>query len=81
MIAPDRREAMDHAVVLMFENRSFDNLLGRLYESGEVSSFEGLIGKDHSNPIPKWAEDGARRATVPYGVAANRLCVLPRSAS
>ena len=68
-------------VVLMYENRSFDNLLGRLYEPGEVSSFEGVIGKDLSNAIPQWAEDGAQRATVPYGVAAKRSCMLPRSAS
>jgi phospholipase C len=71
MIAPDRRNALDHVVVLMFENRSFDNLLGRLYEPREVSSFEGVIGKDLSNPIPEWAEDGAERGTVPNGVAAN----------
>lgn len=36
--------ALDHVVVLMFENRSFDNLLGRLYEPGEVASFEGVLG-------------------------------------
>jgi phospholipase C len=30
----------------MFENRTFDNLLGRLYQPGEVLSFEGVIGKD-----------------------------------
>jgi phospholipase C len=28
----------------MFENRSFDHLLGRLYQPGEVRSFEGVIG-------------------------------------
>ena len=53
----------------MFENRSFDNLLGRLYEPGEVASFEGVIGKDLSNPIPYWADDGAGKRVVPYGVA------------
>jgi phospholipase C len=42
----------DHVVVLMFENRSFDNLLGRLYQPGEVPSFEGVVGRDLSNPIP-----------------------------
>jgi phospholipase C len=36
MTRPDRSNALDHIVVLMFENRSFDNLLGRLYEPGEV---------------------------------------------
>ena len=45
----------------MFENRSFDNLLGRLYEPGEVAAFEGVIGKNLSNPIPDWAEYGARK--------------------
>ena len=59
----------DHVVSVMFENRSFDNLLGRLYEPGEVHSFEGVAGKDLSNPIPQWAEDGAERKVVPYTVA------------
>jgi phospholipase C len=53
----------------MFENRSLDNLLGRLYQPGEVRSFEGVLGKDLSNPIPEWAEHGADRKVVPYGVA------------
>jgi phospholipase C len=57
-------------VVLMFENRSFDNLLGRLYEPGEVASFEGVTGKDLSNPIPDWVSDqGPGGPIVPYGVA------------
>jgi len=30
----------DHVVSVMFENRSFDSLLGRLYQPGEVASFE-----------------------------------------
>ena len=67
--SPDRSNALDHVVVVMFENRSFDNLLGRLYEPGEVESFEGVIGKDLSNPIPEWAEHGADRGVVPYGVS------------
>jgi len=66
-----RENALDHVVVLMFENRSFDHLLGRLYEPGEVASFEGVIGKDLKNPIPAWAEHGAERKFVPYGIAAN----------
>ncbi len=55
----------------MFENRSFDNLLGRLYAPGEVAAFEGVIGKDLTNPIPDWAEHGAERKVVPYGIATN----------
>jgi phospholipase C len=57
MPRPDRSNALDHIVVLMFENRSFDNLLGRLYEPGEVAFFEGVTGKGLSNPIPNWATD------------------------
>ena len=55
----------------MFENRSFDNVLGRLYEPGEVAAFEGVLGKELSNPIPSWAEHGADRGVVAYGVAPN----------
>jgi len=68
MSNPDQRNALDHVVVLMFENRSFDNLLGRLYEPGEVASFEGVTGKQLANPIPDWAEDRAGQSEVPYGV-------------
>lgn len=67
----DRKNALDHVVVLMFENRSFDNVLGRLYAPGEVASFEGVIGKDLKNPVPEWAEHGADRKFVTYGVATN----------
>ena len=69
MSTASRESGLDHVVVLMFENRSFDNLLGRLYEPGEVESFEGVLGKQLSNPIPEWAEHGADRGVVPYGVA------------
>lgn len=71
MSTPDRRRALDHIVVVMFENRSFDHLLGRLYEPGEVPSFEGVIGKDLSNPIPEWAEHGVEHGSVAYGIAEN----------
>jgi phospholipase C len=60
---------MDHVVLVLFENRSFDNLLGRLYEPGEVASFEGVLGKDLRNPVPPWAEHGAPGGSVPYGIA------------
>ena len=51
-------DSFDHVVVLMLENRSFDNLLGRMYPNGVPSdapagkTFEGVIGKNLSNPIP-----------------------------
>ena len=69
MVGPDLKNALDHVVVVMFENRSFDNLLGRLYQPGEVPSFEGVIGKDLSNPIPEWVEHGAGGGPIPYGIA------------
>jgi phospholipase C len=68
---PDRINALDHVVVLMFENRSFDNLLGRLYQPGEVASFDGVTGRDLANPIPDWAADQGGRVSVPYGIAAD----------
>jgi phospholipase C len=75
MPRPDRSNALDHIVVIMFENRSFDNLLGRLYQPGEVASFEGVAGLDLSNPVPDWAAGagpGILRPAprlVPYGTA------------
>lgn len=45
----------DHLVVLMFENRSFDNLLGYLYGSTDLpagETFDGLAGTTHTNPSP-----------------------------
>jgi phospholipase C len=74
---PDRGNALDHVVVIMFENRSFDNLLGRLYQPGEVASFEGVAGRELSNPIPTWAADAGGRTVVPYGVAAGMNTPTP----
>jgi phospholipase C len=67
--APDRSHALDHVVVVLFENRSLDNVLGHLYAPEDGKTFEGVIGKDLSNPIPAWAEHGADRKVVPYTVA------------
>ena len=65
-----RANALDHVVVVLFENRSLDNVLGRLYGPGDGKVFEGVIGKELSNPIPGWAEHGADRKVVPYGATA-----------
>jgi phospholipase C len=56
--------AVDHIVVLMLENRSFDHLLGFLYTgAGNVSPagnpFEGLTGHEScpgtdGAPVPVW---------------------------
>ena len=42
---------LDHVVVLMFENRSFDNLLGYLYERAENPKFEGVVSGSLSNQV------------------------------
>jgi phospholipase C len=65
----DRSHAMDQIIVVLFENRSFDNVLGHLYGPDDAKPFDGVVGKDLSNPIPDWAEYGADRKVVPYGVS------------
>ncbi|WP_439691588.1 alkaline phosphatase family protein [Curtobacterium sp. SP.BCo] len=53
---PERAEpGFDHLVVVMFENRSFDHVLGRLYQDDELGagqSFEGLQHGRHANTAP-----------------------------
>jgi phospholipase C len=62
-----RANALDHVVVVLFENRSLDNVLGRLYGPGDGKAFEGVIGKELSNPIPGWDEPGGTYDHVPPG--------------
>jgi phospholipase C len=50
-----KEPGFDHLVVVMYENRSFDNVLGWLYKNAELKDgqkFEGLHQGDHSNPVP-----------------------------
>ena len=63
-------DRIDHIVVLMLENRSFDNMLGWLYDPANPppfdrvprgQQFEGLSGKQLSNPIPSYARDADLR--------------------
>ncbi len=70
-------DKIDHIVVLMMENRSFDNMLGWLYDPQNAppfdkvprgQSFEGVSGKNLSNPIPSYAHD-VSRGSVPVGKA------------
>ena len=46
-------------MVVLFENRSLDNLLGHLYGPDDGKTFEGVVGKELSNPEP--GVGGARR--------------------
>lgn len=45
-------DTFEHVVVLMLENRSFDNVLGYLYQNGvpHKKHFAGVVGDDLSNP-------------------------------
>ncbi len=64
-VIESRLGTFDHVVVLMLENRSFDNLLGYMYPNGVPAnaplgkSFEGIhtaeqrLGKPLSNPFPQ----------------------------
>jgi phospholipase C len=50
------KPGFDHLVVLMFENRSFDNLLGYLYPPDTLpagQTFDGIPNGDYSNPSPE----------------------------
>ncbi len=60
---------VDHVVVLMMENRSFDNVVGWLYDSGSVPGgqpFDGLSGKVLSNPVPGGGTASPGPETVLY---------------
>lgn len=61
-------DTFDNVVVLMLENRSFDNLLGHLYTEKELKKldkpFEGLEGKDIKMPVPLRAVDRDKHAFV-----------------
>lgn len=57
-MANNQLNQIEHVVVLMLENRSFDNLLGWLYDPANPApfnqippvNFEGVYGKNLSNP-------------------------------
>lgn len=74
-----KANAMDHVVLVVFENRSFDNLLGQLYAPGEVANFDGVTGKNLTNPIPKWAKHGANKRYVAYHTTTNMNAPDPDS--
>jgi phospholipase C len=61
-------DKFEHIVVLMMENRSFDNVLGYLYTPENPppngQSFEGVAGKNLSQPIPSYA-DSSFMGSVP----------------
>lgn len=52
---PRPKPGFDHLVVVMGENRSFDNVLGWLYDADTLpdgAAFDGLAFGDYANPAP-----------------------------
>ncbi len=77
MAAHKNLQKIDHVIVLMLENRSFDEMLGWLYDAENAPPFDraargqpydGLSGRGLTNPIPAGVP-GAQRGVVPAGKA------------
>jgi len=64
-------DTFEHVVVLMLENRSFDNLLGFLYKDGVPAGkqYAGLQDTPIQMPVPSRASDFDQHKTVPPLVA------------
>src|SRR5215813_1653166 len=76
---------IDHIVVLMLENRSFDSMLGKLYPKS--ATFDGLDGTEQNPgssgvPVQVWSSTGTDENTmrIPdpdpanYGPTSTRNC-------
>jgi phospholipase C len=61
-------DRIEHIIVLMLENRSFDNMLGWLGTAeGESQKVNGVAGKGLSNPIPGYADNPDNKKSVKVG--------------
>lgn len=65
---PDHQTApgfrpIDHVVVLMLENRSFDTMLGQLYPGRD--GFDGLTGSEANPGIARMARSRSRPGRIP----------------
>jgi len=73
---PEAEPGFAHLVVVMGENRSFDNLLGYLYDGATLpdgAAFEGLAFGDHANTAP----DGTRIPAHPYTGTTDQIMGSP----
>lgn len=74
---PERAEpGFDHVVVLMFENRSFDNVLGRVYSPAEKTQteFDGVAQGHYANAAP----DGTRIPAHVYSGTTDHIMQQPQ---
>ena len=82
VLEPTVDTPMDHVVLVIFENRSFDSLLGHLYSPGREAGLRGGGGQGLKIPSPR-GRRRSRRATGPragfvyYGKAANLATPTP----
>ncbi len=62
-------QKIEHIVLLMLENRSFDNMLGFLGTS-DVSGqkVNGVAGKPLNNPIPEYTQTPNGPTSIPVGI-------------
>ena len=72
---PDR-PGFDHLVALMFENRSFDNLLGYLYPPDRCprETYDGVANHPYANPGP----DGAPIPAYVYRGDTDAIMASPK---
>src|SRR3984885_13313743 len=62
-------DQIEHFIVLMLENRSFDSLLGKLYPPS--ADFDGLTGSEsnpdvHGQPVTVWNSPGTDEITMSF---------------
>lgn len=75
-LSPRVEAGFDHLIVVMGENRSFDNLLGWLYSSDDLTDgrrFDGLAFGDYGNTAP----DGTHVAAHVYEGATDEIMGRP----
>ncbi|WP_298943952.1 alkaline phosphatase family protein [uncultured Microbacterium sp.] len=75
-LTPRHAPGFDHIIVVMFENRSFDNVLGHLYSAQEKSAddFDGLAQGAYANPGP----DGTPIPAHIYGGSTDAIMQQPQ---
>jgi len=74
---PRSEPGFDHVVTVMFENRSFDNILGMLYTADEIEGgvvFDGLADKSFTNTAP----DGRTATTHVYSGETDEIMRHPQ---
>ena len=74
-----RSHALDHIVVVLFENRSLDNVLGHLYGPEDGKNFDGVDRQEPEQPHSRVGGARRRAKVVPYTVATDMDAPNPDS--